>query len=198
MTEDVEQEIRRHHDAGDANAAVAAAIQAYGDEIYSFLAARLRNDAVASDVFSQAVEDLLRSGPAFQWRCSMRTWFYRLARSATVRYQRSPMNRADRREALSHVSELVDRVRSRTQLHLRTEVKDTVRKLREQLDEDEQQLLLLRVDRGLEWSEIAEIVDDDDDPEAIKRASARLRQQFQKLKTKLRELAVAEGLIGSE
>lgn len=108
---------------------------------------------------------------------------------------RSPANRTDRRVALSHISEAIDRVRSRTQLHLRSEVKDGLRKLREQLDPDEQQLLLLRIDRDLGWTEIAEIIDDDDDPKALARASARLRQQFQTLKERLRELAIAEGLI---
>ena len=78
---------------------------------------------------------------------------------------------------------------------MRSEVKDGVRALREQLDDDEQQLLMLRIDRDLSWNEIAEILDDDDDPQAVARTAARLRQQFQKLKTRLRELAIAEGLI---
>ncbi len=101
------------------------------------------------------------------------------------------------RRAVVHISEAIDRVRSRTQLHMRSEVKDG-RKLRDQLDPDEQQLLMLRIDRNLGWSEIAEIIDDNDDPKAIARASARLRQQFQSLKDRLRELAIAEGLIPTD
>ncbi len=198
MDDDPEQHIRTGWATGDHNAAVTAAIEAYGDEVFSFLVARHRNDDVASDVFSQTTFDLTKSLPAFQWRCSVRTWFYRLARSAAVRYAKSPQNRADRREPLSSVSELVHQVRSRTQLHLRTDVKDTVRKLREQLDDNEQQLLMLRIDRNLGWTEIAEIVEDDDDPKVIERASARLRQQFATLKVRLRELAAAEGLLPSE
>jgi RNA polymerase sigma-70 factor (ECF subfamily) len=198
MSEDIERDIRGHCDAGDHNGALTAAIVAYGDEVYSFLVARHRDDDVAADVFSQTTMDLVKSLPTFAWRCSMRTWFYRLARSAAVRYERSPANRRDRREPLSRVSEVVDQIRSRTQVHLRTEVKDGVRKLREQLDEQDQQLLMLRIDRDLGWNEIAEIIEDDDDPEVIARASARLRQQFTKLKMKLRELAAAEGLIPTD
>lgn len=198
MSEDVEREIRSQCEAGDHNGALTAAIVAYGDEVYSFLVARHRDDDVAADVFSQTTMDLVKSLPTFAWRCSMRTWFYRLARSAAVRYERSPANRRDRREPLSRVSEVVDQIRSRTQVHLRTEVKDGVRKLREQLDEQDQQLLMLRIDRDLGWNEIAEIIEDDDNPEVIARASARLRQQFTKLKTKLRELAAAEGLLPTE
>lgn len=83
--------------------------------------------------------------------------------------------------------------------HLRSEVKDRVRALRDRLDEDERQLLELRIDRDLAWGEIAEVLADDElDDDERDRASARIRQQFQKLKVKLRELAVAEGLIGAE
>ncbi len=195
MGEDIEGDVRALTVAGKINDAVTATLHAYGDEVYSFLLARLRDEDVASDVFAQASADLLASMPAFQWKCSLRTWFYRVARSAAARYQRTPSNRPDRRVALSHISEAIDRVRSRTQLHLRSEVKDGLRKLREQLDADEQQLLMLRIDRDLGWSEIAEILEDDDDPKALTRAAARLRQQFQGLKTRLRELAIAVGLI---
>ena len=195
MSETVEREARSLAAAGDANGAVTVAMQGYGDEIYSFVVSRLRDDDVAADVFAQACADLVTSMPSFQWKCSLRTWFYRLARSASTRYLRTPSNRADRRVALSHISEAVDQVRSRTLLHQRSEVKDGLRKLRDQLDADEQQLLVLRIDRDLGWSEIAEIIEDDDDPKAITRASARLRQQFQSLKERLRELAIAEGLL---
>jgi RNA polymerase sigma-70 factor (ECF subfamily) len=191
MTEAVEREVRALAESGDANGAVTAAVQGYGDEIYSFVVSRLRDDDVAADVFAQACADLVTSMPSFQWKCSLRTWFYRLARSATTRYLRTPGHRV----ALSHISEAVDRVRSRTLLHQRSEVKDGLRKLRDQLDPDEQQLLVLRIDRDLGWTEIAEIIEDDDDPKALTRASARLRQQFQSLKERLRELAIAEGLL---
>ena len=198
MSEVDEGELRTLQQAGDSNAATAAAVRAYGDDVFSFLVSRLRDEDVAADVFSQALEDLLKSLPTFQWRCSMRTWFYRLGRSAAARYQRSPAHRADRRVAISKASELVAQVRSRTSLHQRSEVKDRLRELREELDADDQQLLVLRVENNLAWSEIAQIVDDEDEPAAIERASARLRQQFQKIKVKLRDRAIAEGLFPAE
>lgn len=192
---ETERRVRTCCESGDLDGAVQRTLQAYGDEVFSFLAARLRNDDVAADVFAQACEDLLRVLPAFEWRCSLRTWFYRIARSAAARHLRSPAERSDRRVPLSQVADLANAIRSRTLAHMRSEVKDGVRALREKLDDDEQQLLMLRVDRDLSWNEIAEILDDDDDPQAVARAAARLRQQFQKLKTRLRELAIAEGLI---
>lgn len=198
MDVDVETATRTHCEARDFDAAMRLAIQGYGEEVFSFLIARMRDEDAAADVFSQACEDLLQSLATFRWRCSLRTWFYRIARSAMARYLRSPENRPERRVALSSVSDLAAQVRSRTVAHMRSDVKDRVRALREQLDDDEQQLLLLRVDRGLSWNEIAEIIDDIDDDDDKNRAAARLRQQFQKLKDRLRELAIAEGLIERE
>jgi len=195
---DLDRRLRALADGGDHAAAVALAVDELGDEVYGFVASRSRDDDEAADVFAQACADLVRSMPSFRFGCSMRTWFYRIARSASARHRRSPANQHDRRVALSQVSEVIDQVRTRTELHLRSEVKDGVRRLRERLDPEEQQLLLLRVDRDLGWNEIAQIVDVVDDPAEITRAAARLRQRFQKLKERLRDLAVAEGLVPPE
>jgi RNA polymerase sigma-70 factor (ECF subfamily) len=196
MSDVAEASVKASCSARDFTTATRDAVIAYGEEIYSFVLVRLRDEDVAGDVFAQACEDLITTLPAFEWRCSLRTWFYRLARSAAARYLRSPSNRSDRRVALSEVSEVAAQVRSRTVAHLRSEVKDGVRALRDRLDPDEQQLLMLRIDRDLAWDEIAEILADGDlDASELQRASARLRQQFQKLKDRLRDLAIAEGLL---
>ena len=52
---------------------------------------------------------------------------------------------------------MVDHVRTTTALHLRSEVKDQVSRLRERLEPDEQTLLILRVDRALSWREVAHV-----------------------------------------
>lgn len=197
MSESVEAEVRRHWDAGDFDSATTATLRGYGQEVFSFLVARLRAEDRAADVFGQMSEDLWKSMEGFQWRCSMRSWVYRLARSAAVRFERSPAERRDRRLGLSRVSEVVEEVRSRTLAHLRTEVKDEFQKLRERLDPEEQTLLILRVDRDLGWNEIARVMTDDasDDDDTLRRAAARLRQRFQTLKQRLRELARESGLL---
>jgi RNA polymerase sigma-70 factor, ECF subfamily len=197
---DIETEVRALCQAGQNDQALTAALEIYGDEVYSFLLARMRDDDRAGDVFSQACEDLWKSLPTFSWRCSLRTWFYRLARGAAARHARSPANQAKRRVELSQVSELADRVRSRTRAYLRTDVKDAITKIRDELASDDQELLVLRVDRALGWLEIAHVVADETplDDEELARASARLRQRFQKLKAQLRELAIARGLLDAE
>lgn len=196
MIEDAEALVEAECRAGRFERAIECVLERYGEEVFSFLVSRIRNEDRASDVFSQACEDVWKSLPNFEWRCSMRTWFYRLARNAATREGRSPANRPNRRIALSQVSQLAASVRSRTRPHLRTEVKDQVRKLRDQLEVEEQTLLILRVDRSLSWNEIATImVDDAVDEPSVARASARLRQRFQSLKVRLRQLAISEGLI---
>jgi RNA polymerase sigma-70 factor (ECF subfamily) len=194
-------EIRSLWSAGDHDAATTTAIQTYGQEVFAFLVSRERDEGRASEVFAEACEDLWRSMPDFQWRCSMRTWFSRLARNAAVRFGKRPVNQAARRVQISQISEIVGKIRSRTLVHLRTEVKDELTKLREKLSAEDQALLVLRIDRQLSWSDIARVMSEDMAEDAsddtIARASARMRQRFQKLKERLRVLAEEHGLLAS-
>jgi RNA polymerase sigma-70 factor (ECF subfamily) len=63
-------------------------------------------------------------------------------------------------------------------------------------------LLVLRVDRNLEWNDLARVLAEGDDGTApladadVTREAARLRKRFQLLKEKLREMAKREGLTG--
>jgi len=94
------------------------------------------------------------------------------------------------------IFELAERVRSSTLAHLRTDVKSEVRRLREELPEPDQMLLILRVDKDLEWDEVAAALVDDDLPaDELKREAARLRKRFQLVTEKLRSLARERGIL---
>ena len=95
------------------------------------------------------------------------------------------------------LSELVAEVRSETLAYLRTEAKSAIASLREQLSDDEQTLLTLRIDRGLEWNEITQVFAGEAALEAaqLKREAARLRKRFELTKEKLRRLATEAGLL---
>ena len=73
-----------------------------------------------------------------------------------------------------------------------------MRALRLQLPVDDQTLLVLRIDKGLSWNELAAIFSGEGDTmgeaEMI-RWAARLRQRFVTIKRRLRTLAQEEGLI---
>jgi len=70
---------------------------------------------------------------------------------------RGPYRR--RRVALSDVDDVVHRVRSETAPRLRTAVRTQLAAIRNELAEEDRALLILRVDRGLSWKEIARVID---------------------------------------
>lgn len=193
----VEQEIRKAWEARDFEAAATLAVEAYADEMLEFLIARLRNQSGAQEAFSMFAEDLWIGLPRFEWRCSMRTWAYTLARNAGNRYAASPHNRPGRNVTLSKISALAERMRTTTQAHHRTDVKDRFRVLRERLDAEDQMLLVLRIDRDMAWRDVALAMAGDSslDDEAIARDSARWRKAFERAKAELKRMAIAEGLL---
>jgi RNA polymerase sigma-70 factor (ECF subfamily) len=198
-----EQAVHAACSAGDFDGATTAALNGFGGEIFGFLVDRLGSESDASEVFSEFVEDLWRGLPAFEWRSTLRVWAYVLARNAANRYARNPARRASRNVPLSQaplVAETALHVRTRTSLYLRSEVKSAAQRLRQALAPDDQLLLSLRIDKGLSWPEIAEILEQDCnvDGRARSRAAARLRQRFQSLKARLRRQAQAAGLIDDD
>jgi RNA polymerase sigma-70 factor (ECF subfamily) len=192
-----ERELRRFWENGEFRAVTTIALERYGPEIVGILTARLRSAADAADVFSLFAEDLWCGLPGFQWRCSLRAWAHRIARNAAVRWATSGARRPERNLSMEQggVLELAERVRSSTRVHLRTEVKSQVRRLREELPELDQMLIILRIDKAMEWHEIAAALADEDlDAAALKREAARLRKRFQSATGRLRELARERGI----
>src|SRR5262249_48514473 len=99
-------------------------------------------------------------------------------------------------ELLSHVEDLV---RTETAPYLRTEVKDKLAEIRASLPPEDELLLVLRVDKRLEWKDIARVLRGGDvpaDDTVLARESQRLRKRFQHLKDRLMELGRREGLVG--
>jgi RNA polymerase sigma-70 factor (ECF subfamily) len=195
----LEADIRQRFDAGDLEGATTLAIRGFGPEIYGFIASIVRSESDAADVFGQFCEEVWKSFARFEWQCAFRTWAYTLARRTAFHYVRSPIRRVGRNVPLSRAS-AVERaeaeVRSHTATFLRTEVKDKVARIREQLDPDDRLLLVLRVDKQLGWNEVAHVFLEDDAPSAdvLKRESARLRKRFELVKAKILELGRAQGI----
>jgi RNA polymerase sigma-70 factor (ECF subfamily) len=193
---DLEAEIRALHAASAITDAARRAIEGYGPEVLGFLRSTLRDEDQAGDVFADACEDLWRGLPAFAWRCSLRTWFYTLARHAAARWRRAPHRRPGRHAALSEVSEVAEQVRTRTLTYLRTAARDKLDELRASLAPEDHELLVLRVSRGLSWQEVARVLGPaDTDDSVIAREAARLRKRFQLLKERLRAQARSAGLL---
>jgi len=179
--------------------AATLALQTYGPELYGFLASQLGNEADTGEVFSQLTEDLWRGLPRFEWRCTLRTWLYLLARHAAARFRSSPWNRGGR-TGDSKLDAQIAEVRGRTEPWLRTEVKDRLRQLRDSLAPDDRLLLTLRLDRQLAWNEVALVTlgEENATADALKREAARLRKRFQDLKEELRVRALRAGLLEAD
>ena len=201
-TYDYEQRLRELFEAGQLEEVASAMLKSYGPEILNFLGARLRDPVKAHEAFSMFCEDLWVGLPKFAWRCSARTWSYTLARNAATRYASARHNRASHNVALTCpkiFSDLAAQMRTTTQIYQRTDVKDRFRALRDQLDVEDQTLLMLRVDRGMSWREIALTLSGDVDLPAdiVARESARLRKAFERVKAEVKDMALKDGLLGS-
>jgi RNA polymerase sigma-70 factor, ECF subfamily len=196
----VEAEVLIRARCGEGNHALAfdLALSTYEAELLSFLRAFTPEHELAREVYSDLSECLWRSLPDFRWECSFRTWAYMLARQASLRHRRERL----RREKLSgevDLSEVPYQGRSSTQPWLQTGIKARFRRLRTRLSIDEQQILLLRVDREMSWSDVARVMNGTDPVEALELTArtAALRQRFHAIKERLRALALEEGLISS-
>jgi RNA polymerase sigma-70 factor (ECF subfamily) len=196
-----EATLRALCDAGDVDGAATGAIRLYGAEIFGFLLALHGGDEdAAGDVFSMFSEQLWRGLGGFTWACSLRTWAYVVARNASRTHRRAARRWAQRRVPLSvcsAVAEMADRVRTETLSCLRTERRRDIDRLREELSEEDQALLILRVDRDLAWLDLARVFlgDAPASPEALQREAARLRKRFQLIKRRLYELGRKRGLL---
>jgi RNA polymerase sigma-70 factor, ECF subfamily len=183
---------------GDHVLAFDLALSTYEAELLSFLRAFTPDLDLAREVYSELSENLWRSLPDFRWECSFRTWAYMLARQASLRHRRERL----RREKLcseSDLSEVPYQGRSSTQPWLQTGIKARFRRLRTRLSIDEQQILLLRVDREMSWIDVARVMDGTDPVGGLDLTArtAALRQRFHAIKERLRALAMEEGLISS-
>jgi RNA polymerase sigma-70 factor (ECF subfamily) len=207
-SEPIEKRLRDSFANGDLRATATQIMEAYGGEVYSFLAARLRDPEMTADVFGDFTEDLWRGLATFRWDCSARAWTYTIARHAASRGIRRWRRRGARCLPLSRagpLSQIAERIRTGTSLALQTSKRNRIAELRERLPEVEQTLLMLRVNRELPWREIARIMAAGSrqsalelGPDELDAEAARLRKRFQKAKEKLRRMAQEIGLLSDQ
>ena len=174
--------------AEDLPGAATMVITGYGPEILGYLLRICGDDDRAQEAFSTFSEDLWRGLSGFQGRASMRTWAYRVARSAMARGARRAARDARYITPLSghpEADRLAQVVRSTTVPSLRTAEKARVARLRAALSPIDDEVLVLRVDRGMHWSEVAMVLGDG-------HTEAALRKRFERIKDRLRRLVAQE------
>jgi RNA polymerase sigma-70 factor, ECF subfamily len=188
---DFDATIKTHLANGELAAAATAALSELGPQILGYVAAQLRDDDAAYDVFGHFSEELWKSIGKFRGDSSFKTWVYKLVMHSISRYRRDGFRRRGVKLESGELSALVEQIRSATPPFKRTEIKDAISRLRESLDPDEQTLLFLRIDQGLSWTEVADVVGAGGGPVE----PAALRKRFERAKTKLRKAAQEQGLV---
>lgn len=165
--------------------ATTLALRELGPEVLGFLSGVLGDDD-GDEVFSTFSECLWQSLEVFRWGCSLRTWAYKLARNEMSRFRRGERRHLQGRLPISEYKEVLEEVR-KTHSTLAPH-RSVLTWLRNELPVEDRELLILRVDRGFAFEDIALACSDSPDmlgPDEIKRESARLRKRFQLVKQRL-------------
>lgn len=185
----VEQYIREYTETQDYGKAVELTLELYGSELLGFFMGSIQDQDAVEDIFQIFCLEIWRGLPRFEWRSSLRTWLYSIARVLIVKHMRDPYRR--RSESLSTASEEnipMRQARTMTQTWRKTSTKNRLWELCAELPPTDRQLLLLRIGRQMAWLDIAAILHEGESDESdLKRASARLRKRFERLKNQLRE-----------
>ena len=179
-------------DRGDRSAATTEALRGYGPQIAGYLRAVTKSEQAASDAFSIFCEFVWVGLPKFRRESSFFTWAYRLAWGAVRRLAEDPFVRRARRLETSEVEALAAEIYSTSYERMRDEAPQRLAELRGRLTPAEQTLLILRIDRGLSWKEIAQVLDE----EGASADEAALRKRFERLRAKIRDLAIEHGVLG--
>lgn len=188
---ELEDAVRTALAAADVDGAVTHILRGLGPELLGFMIALTRDPAAAGDAFSELSIDIWRGLPGFEWRSSLRTWCYVLARRAVSRTRRGvphaphiPLSQA------SVVSKVAASVRDASLARIEA-LHDAFAHVRAQLDDDDQVILVLRVDRSMGWRDIARVIAEGDSDADVDRVAATLRKRFERIKTRIRELTQA-------
>ena len=200
--ERLEQDVRVLTERAEFDTAAALALRGYGPELFGFLVAIQRDEDDASDAFSELSEIVWCKLPGFAWQSTLRTWAYGIARNVLRTRRRAAARRARKvdRASDSILEGVVHAVRTETATYLRTQKRTQLQALRDRLPEEDRVLLVLRVDRGLEWLDLARIFAEGRqkallEAAEVTREATRLRKRFQLVKERLRELAKRQGLL---
>jgi hypothetical protein len=181
----LEQGVRHLAASGRVPRAVEMVLSVHGAELFGFLVAVLHDQRQAANVYADASKAMERALGSATWTCSVRTFAYAIVRRELVRHRRlNPGPRRERR--LDSVSPQSTRPRRPVA------VSTAVAELRRRLADEDRELLILRVDRQLDWEDIAiSSLGWDATREALAQEAARVATRVREIRRQLAEAASA-------
>jgi RNA polymerase sigma-70 factor, ECF subfamily len=185
---DPEREIAAAIRAGDTTRAVTVLLRTYGAEVYGWLVA-VHGAVDAADVYAELSLQLVRAVAAFRGESSARTWLYQIARNEARQHLRDLRRRRAWLTPLEDHPSAVERAPAATSTKSR---EARLAALRARLGEEDRSLLVLRVDRGLAYDDIALVLRPALDLAARKREAARLRRRLCDIRDRLRSWIAEE------
>lgn len=148
-----------------------------GPELHGYFRGVLGSDSEGDDLYQDLLLALWRGLPHYQMTCSVRTWVYAIAHHLIFRrrrrYSRKHVCRLDTKEGLAIAVQPSDTTREEAGQ------RERLRELQESLSLTERELLILRTERGLSFSEMSVI---------LQTAEPTVRKRFQRLVKRLQGL----------
>jgi len=190
--DELERGVRAHLERREWDAAATLAIGKLGHTMLSYVSTMLAEED-AQDALSIFRETLWKALPRFRWECSLRAWAYRLAHHAATRILRRPHRRYEEHLPSSAPVRLAaPSLASGLRFSGRHE---GLALLRASLSIEDRELLTLRVDRELEWDEVAVVLTGDDPAARAQSSPMALRKRYERLTRKLERMAREQGLL---
>jgi RNA polymerase sigma-70 factor (ECF subfamily) len=167
-------------------------------ELRPFLHRLLGDVGLADEAHSASCERLWRGLKNFRWECSLRSWGFIIARREASRCRARHAQAHHHHTTLTVAEGLPAHATSRASLT--TTRRDILETLRESLSDEDRDLLVMRVERGLSWKEIAVafLEEEAPDTEAINREAARLRQRYHSIRMGVKSALAKRNANSSE
>jgi DNA-directed RNA polymerase specialized sigma24 family protein len=185
-----DEEIRGLLRQGEGVRATRDALRTYGPELFGFVVGAVDDREAAGVAYADACRRMEREIAAFRWSCPLRTWMYAIVRQQLGRHRES----ASRRPTASPSSfELPDPTRTISRRPATRRA--AIAALRMRLPPEDRELLILRLDRSLDWLDIAITTLGCDAPAIeLARESNRVRARMRALREELSRAVQADEL----
>jgi RNA polymerase sigma-70 factor (ECF subfamily) len=184
-TNPLDIEVRQLIAAGRQREATDLMLTRLSPELRPFLHRLLGDASLVDEALSNTCEHLWQRLAQFRWEYSLRSWSYIFARREASRCRAARSRMVAPPTMLSAADGRT--VYATPSAGRSTSAPNLLHLLHASISDDDRDLLVLRVERGLSWREVAAAFLEDDEPsaEAIQRESARLRQRYRAIRVRL-------------